>query len=108
MPDNGYIALLVGVSAAITWALRVVPFAVLAPMRDSAVVRYLSVHMPVGVMAILAWYTLRDVPQYQGRQLLWLLAAVAVTVGLQLWRSHALVSILSGTAVYVLLMSVWG
>ena len=108
MPDSGYIALLVGVSAAVTWALRLVPFAVLAPMRDSAVVRYLSVHMPVGVMVMLALYTLRDAPQYQGRQLIWLLTALAVTVGLQLWRRHALSSILSGTAVYVLLMSLWG
>ena len=35
MPDNAYIALLVVVSAAVTWALRALPFAALAPMRDS-------------------------------------------------------------------------
>lgn len=108
MPDNGHIALLVAVSAAVTWALRVVPFAVLAPMRDSAVVRYLSVHMPVGVMVMLALYTLRGAPEYTGRQLIWLAVAVAVTVGLHLWRRHALASILAGTAVYVVLMSLCG
>jgi branched-subunit amino acid transport protein AzlD len=51
MPElsgNTYIALLVVVSVAVTWAIRILPFAVLAPMRDSAVVKYLSVHMPVG------------------------------------------------------------
>ena len=67
MPDNGYIALLVAVSAAVTWALRVVPFAVLAPMRHSAVVKYLSVHMPVGVMVMLALYTLRHAPESDAR-----------------------------------------
>ena len=100
-----HIALLVAVSAAVTWALRIVPFAVLAPMRHSAVVKYLCVHMPVGVMVMLALYTLRHAPESDARELGWLLIAVAVTVGLHLWRGHALVSILAGTAVYVVLMS---
>ncbi len=105
MPDPVHIAVLVAVSAAITWALRALPFAVLAPMRHSAVVRYLSLHMPLGVMAMLALYTVRDVAQAPGRQQLWLLIAVLVTAGLQLWRRHALLSIFLGTGVYVALMS---
>lgn len=108
MPDNAYIALLVGVSAAVTWALRALPFAVLAPMRHSAVVRYLSLHMPVGVMVMLALYTLRTASNQTLRETLWLGLAVVVTAGLQLWWRHALVSILVGTAVYVALMSTVG
>ena len=107
MRDNGYILLLVVVAAAITWALRALPFAALAPMRHSAVVKYLSVHMPVGVMVMLAIYTLRPAVSGGGVQLVWLAVAVAITAGLHLWRGHALVSILVGTAVYVVLMSVW-
>lgn len=105
MPDNGYIALLVGVSAAVTWALRALPFAVLAPMRHSAVVRYLSVHMPLGVMVMLAIYTLHSAARENVREMLWLAIGVAVTAGLHLWRRQALLSILVGTAVYVTLMS---
>ncbi|TQK30494.1 AzlD domain-containing protein [Arthrobacter sp. SLBN-53] len=105
MPDAAYIALLVGVAAALTWALRALPFAALAPMRHSAVVRYLSLHMPLGVMMMLAIYTVRDAPEAAGRQQLWLLIAILVTVGLQLWRRHALLSIFAGTVIYVALMS---
>ena len=105
MPDTGYIALLVGVAAALTWVLRALPFAALAPMRHSAVVRYLSLHMPLGVMVMLALYTVRDAPEAAGRQQLWLLIAILVTVGLQLWRRHALLSIFAGTVIYVALMS---
>ncbi|CAN5174143.1 AzlD domain-containing protein [soil metagenome] len=105
MPDNGYIALLVAVSAAITWALRALPFAVLAPMRHSAVVRYLSIHMPVGVMVMLAIYTLQTAAHETGRDVLWLVMGVIVTAGLHLWRRQALLSILVGTAVYVALVS---
>lgn len=108
MPDNGYIALLVVVSAAVTWALRALPFVALAPMRHSTVVKYLSIHMPVGVMLMLAIYTLGTVAGDTGRQMLWLVIAVAVTAGLHLWRGHALTSILLGTTCYVTLMSLWG
>lgn len=107
MPDTGYIALLVAVSAAVTWALRALPFVVLAPMRHSTVVRYLSLHMPLGVMVMLALYTVRDVPEAAGRQQLWLVIAVLVTVSLQVWRRHALLSIFVGTGIYVALMSLW-
>ncbi|OBF28735.1 AzlD domain-containing protein [Mycobacterium sp. ACS4331] len=105
MPDNAHIAVLVLVAAAVTWALRAVPFAVLAPMRHSAVVKYLSVHMPVGVMVMLMIYTLRPGVVSGGVHLAWLAIAVFVTAGLHLWRGHALLSILAGTVVYVVLMS---
>lgn len=107
MADNGHIAVLVAVSAAITWALRALPFAALAPLRHSAVVRYLSLHMPLGVMVMLALYTVRDAPEAAGRQQLWMLIAVLVTAALQIWRRHALVSIFAGTGIYVALMSLW-
>ena len=105
MPDNAYIALLVSVSAAVTWALRALPFAALAPMRHSAVVRYLSVHMPVGVMVMLAIYTLHTAARETPRDVLWLAVGVMVTAGLHLWRRQALLSILVGTATYVALMT---
>ena len=103
----GHIAALVAVSAAVTWALRALPFAVLAPMRHSVIVKYLSLHMPLGVMVMLALYTVRDVAQAPVRQQIWMGVAVAVTAGLQLWRRHALLSILAGTVVYVGLMTAW-
>jgi branched-subunit amino acid transport protein AzlD len=98
-------AAMVGVSAAITWALRALPFAVLAPMRRSAVVRHLSLHMPVGIMMMLAVYTLRDASRADAGHLCATVAALAVTVGLHLWRRNALLSIVGGTLVNVLAVS---
>ena len=103
MPEPGHVAAVVGVSAALTWSLRAAPFAVLAPMRESAVVGHLSRHMPLGVMAILAFYTLRDVPTDTALAALPFVVAVTVTVGLHLWRRSALIRILSGTTVHVAL-----
>ncbi|MFB7712281.1 branched-chain amino acid transporter permease [Streptomyces sp. NPDC056105] len=104
MPDTPYLLAAVAVSTAITWALRALPFAALAPLRASATVQYLSTRMPAGVMVILLAYCLRDLPMTQSRAIA-PLAALAVTIGLHLWRRNALLSILGGTAVHVILAS---
>lgn len=57
-------------------------------------------------MTILAIYTLHTVAGETALQRLWLGVAVAVTAGLHLWRGNAVLSILVGTACYVVLMSV--
>jgi branched-subunit amino acid transport protein AzlD len=100
-----HIAAMVLVSAAVTWTLRALPFAVLAPMRRSVVVRYLSLHMPLGIMVILAFYTVRDVPGASAIHRWAAVAALVVTVGLHLWRRNALLSIAGGTVVNVLIVS---
>ncbi|MEV6671740.1 AzlD domain-containing protein [Streptomyces sp. NPDC051162] len=103
MPDNTtYIAAAVAISAAVTWALRCLPFAALAPLRASSTLRYLSVHMPVGVMVILAVYTLRDVSRTSA---LPVGLAVAATLALHLWRRNAVLSVLGGTGIHVALAS---
>jgi branched-subunit amino acid transport protein AzlD len=105
MASPGHIAAMVGVSAAITWALRALPFAVLAPMRRSVAVHYLSLHMPLGVMVILAVYTLRGASAGDASHWCATIAALTVTVGLHLWRRNALLSLAGGTFTNVLIAS---
>ncbi|MDQ8705242.1 AzlD domain-containing protein [Streptomyces sp. LHD-70] len=105
MPETPYLLAAVAVSAVITWGLRALPFAALAPLRASSTVQYLSTRMPAGIMVILLVYCLRDLPVTETRVLAPLIA-LAVTVGLHLWRRNALLSILGGTAVHVVLASV--
>lgn len=104
MPDTRYLLMAVAVSAAVTWALRALPFTVLASLRASRTVQYLAGRMPAGVMVILFVYCLRDLPPVPSRAGA-PLAALAVTVGLHLWRRNALLSILGGTVVSVALSS---
>jgi branched-subunit amino acid transport protein AzlD len=103
MPDTRYLLGLVLVSAAITWGLRAVPFAVLAPMRRSPLIGRLAAQLPLGVMIILALSTMRGVPVHDGGRALGFLIAVAVTIALQLWRRSFMLSIVAGTATYVLI-----
>ncbi|MFE5666391.1 branched-chain amino acid transporter permease [Streptomyces niveus] len=104
MPDTGYTITAVLVAAAVTWALRALPFTALTPLRESGTVQYLSTRMPAGVMVILVVYCLHDLPLTEPRAMA-PLAALAVTTGLHLWRRNALLSILGGTATHVILAS---
>ncbi|CAM5333621.1 branched-chain amino acid transporter permease [Streptomyces griseomycini] len=104
MPDPRYAIAAVLVAAAVTWALRALPFAALAPLRESGTVQYLGTRVPAGVMVILVVYCLHDLPVTEARAAA-PLAALAVTVALHLWRRNALLSILGGTAVHVTLAS---
>ncbi|MFE7527105.1 branched-chain amino acid transporter permease [Kitasatospora sp. NPDC057542] len=104
MPDTRYLLLAVGISAAVNWALRAVPFGLLGMLRTSRVVQYLGARMPAGVMVVLLVYCLRDLaPSWSSAVAP--LAALVVTVALYLWRRNALLSIVAGTAVNVLLAS---
>ncbi|MCX4399401.1 AzlD domain-containing protein [Streptomyces sp. NBC_00053] len=104
MPDPSYTIAAVLVAAAVTWALRALPFAALTPLRASRTVQYLSTRMPAGVMVILLAYCLRNLPLTHPHALA-PLTALAVTIGLHLWRRNALLSILGGTTVHVTLVS---
>lgn len=101
-----YILTAILLTGAITWILRALPFALLAPLRDSELLDYLGTRMPVGIMVILTVYTLIDLDTTTTSMAGTALIALAVTIGLHLWRSNMLLSLFSGTAVYVVLASI--
>jgi branched-subunit amino acid transport protein AzlD len=101
MPDSHYVLATVLVASAITWALRAVPFALLAPLRHSEPIRFLGDHSPVGVMIALVGYTVRNIVWLDPAIALPILVSGAITAGLQLWRSNLVLSLAGGTAVHV-------
>lgn len=105
MDRTHYLILVVVVAALMTYALRAIPFAVVAPLQKSELMRYLADRMPVGVLAILTVYTVRDVDVFQVVSVLPVAVGIVATVVLHLWRDSMLLSIAGGTAAYVLLMS---
>jgi branched-subunit amino acid transport protein AzlD len=104
MPDTPYLITASLVMFAVTFALRSLPFAALRRLRGSALIAFLSRHMPAGIMVILAVYTLRTVSLSEAPHGAPEALAVAATVALHLWRRNAVLSILGGTALYVLLV----
>ena len=105
MPEPAAILASLLVAGTVTVALRAVPFVVIEPLRRSSVVRFLGLHLPAGIMVILTTYTLKDVPLRSWPHGLPEALALAITVGLHLWRGRAVLSILGGTLAYVVMTS---
>lgn len=104
MPSSAYLLASLGAVLAVTVTLRALPFVVIGPLRESRLIRFLGVHLPGGVMVILVAYTVREVPIRTWPHGLPEAIGVAVTAGLHLWRSNAVLSIVVGTATYVALV----
>ena len=68
------------------------------------VVEYLGRTLPAAMMGLLVVYSLRNTDILSGSHGLPEAIAVTVTAGLHLWRRSTLLSILAGTAVYMLLV----
>lgn len=89
--------------AAVTFGLRALPFLAAKWLQHHPLVQRLGRFLPLAIMTLLLLHTLvgsaRDNPSGPWAEL----AAVATVVALQWWRRQPLLSILAGTALYVLL-----
>ena len=101
----GHSAALVTVMAAVTILLRFLPFLIFRADRPiPAYVVYLGHVLPPAIIGMLVVYCLKDTAVTAAPHgLPELIAALSVVV-LQVWKRNSLVSILSGTVIYMLLV----
>ena len=96
-------AVLVAVMALVTILLRFLPFLIFRK-QTPAYITYLGRVLPPAIIGMLVVYCLKDITLTVRPHGLPELIAAACVVGLQVWRRNALISILSGTVVYMLLI----
>ncbi len=95
-------------SAVITFALRALPFAVFRNGRPlPEYIRRLGEILPSSIMAVLIVYCLKDVSGEFFGHGIWELAAVAVVVVTYKWKHNTFISILTGTAAYMLFIRIF-
>lgn len=88
-----------------TMLTRFLPFLVFSPKRPTPkYIQYLGKALPGAIFAMLVVYCLRNVDVLQFSYGLPELIAIAVTIGLHLWKRQMLVSIAGGTVCYMLLV----
>lgn len=98
-------AQVVAVAAAVTVLLRALPFVVFGGGRKTpAAVLYLARVLPCAIMAMLVVYCLRTVKLTGPNHGLPELISAAVVVGLHAWKKNTLLSIIAGTALYMVLV----
>ncbi len=103
MIDTPYALGVLAAMALVTFGLRALPFLAARFLQSHPLVQRLGRFLPLAIMTLLLLHTLvgsaRQNPAGPWAEL----AAVTAVVVLQWWRRHALLSILAGTALYVLL-----
>ena len=105
MPFDVHGALLVAVVAGVTALIRFLPFVVFGGGRPTPrFIVYLAGVLPCAIMAMLVVYCLRNVDVLHFAYGLPELIAIAVTIGLHLWKKQMLLSIACGTVCYMLLV----
>lgn len=88
-----------------TMSTRFLPFLLFpADKPTPAYVRYLGRVLPPAVFGLLVVYGLKDVSLLSGSHGLPEAMAIAVVVGLHLWKRQTLLSIAAGTVCYMLLV----
>ncbi len=96
-------AILVAVMAGVTILLRFLPFWVFKK-KTPAFISYLGRVLPPAIMGMLVVYCLKDTPVLEAPHGLPELIASLIVIGLQLWKHNSLLSILSGTCAYMLMV----
>ena len=96
-------AILILTMSLVTIGLRFLPFAVFRD-RTPAYVTYLGRVLPPAIIGMLVIYCLKDISLTARPFGLPELFAAACVAAVQVWRRNGLVSILTGTAVYMALV----
>lgn len=98
------LTVLLGLSVALT---RFLPFAVFRDTdRLPGSIEYLGKVLPAAMMGLLVVYCFKDYKLSDYASLIPALIASGATIGLHLWKRNTILSIFSGTAVYMILIRV--
>lgn len=102
MSADAYSALLVAIMSAVTILLRAAPFLIFKK-KAPAYVMYLGQVLPAAIIGMLVIYCLKDITPLAAPFGAPELIAGLLVVGLHAWKRNILLSILAGTAAYMLL-----
>ena len=98
-------ALIIAVAGTVTLMLRFLPFLVFGGKRETPpYIVYLGKVLPYAIMGMLVIYCLRGISFTAAANFLPELIACAVVVLAHVWKRNTLLSIISGTVCYMLLI----
>ncbi len=99
------IIIAIAVSAAVTFALRALPFIAFSGQRKMpGWLEELGAALPPAIMAVLIVYCLKDIPTDYRTAAVPKLCGVVVTVLAYRWRHSTIIGLVAGTAAYMLLL----
>ena len=104
--DKLHAAALVAVIAGVTIALRFAPFLLLRGRETPKFIAYLGRVLPYAIMGMLVVYCLRGTSFAMVSNWMPQVIATALVVAFHIWKRNTLLSIIAGTACYMILVQV--
>lgn len=106
MDKTLHAVLAIAIMSAITLLLRGLPFLIFNGKQTPPFIKYLGKYLPYAIMGMLVVYCLKGVRPLAYPYGLPELIAIAVVALLHIWKRNTLLSIVSGTVAYMLLVQV--
>lgn len=102
--SNSFILISIVIMSIVTALLRFLPFLIFRNRKTPAIISYLGIVLPCAIMGMLVVYCLKGV-NFVGLEgwLPALLASICVVL-LHVWKRNTLLSIIVGTACYMILV----
>jgi len=98
--------LVTGIMTAVTYFTRAVPFLFFSKREPPPALRYLQRYLPLVVMLVLVFSSYKDIDFHATPYGIPALIAGTVTAILHFWKRNVLISIIGGTALYMILIRV--
>ncbi|MCQ2536806.1 MAG: branched-chain amino acid transporter permease [Lachnospiraceae bacterium] len=98
----------VAIMALVTFFLRGVPFVAFRKKKVPKYIEYLGNALPFAAMAMLVVYCLKGVKIMTGNHGIPELVSVIIVVLLHIWKKNTVLSVVVGTACYMILIRIIG
>lgn len=102
--NNTYIFISIAIMSIVTALLRFLPFLIFRNRQTPAIISYLGTVLPCAIMGMLVVYCLKGVNFTGIKEWVPALIAGSSVVGLHAWKRNTLLSIIAGTAIYMILL----
>lgn len=106
MSGNSYAAVMIAIMAGVTMILRVLPFLIFGDRKTPAAIEFLGKYLPYSIMGMLVVYCLKSISLTAFPFGLPEILSAALVAALHIWKRNTLVSIVSGTACYMVLVRI--
>ena len=104
--SNTHTAILIAIMAVVTMLLRFLPFMIFRDRETPSYITFLGKYLPYSIMGMLVVYCLKGVSVTVSPFGIPELISVVLVAVLHIWKRNSLISIVSGTVCYMLLIQV--
>ena len=104
--SNTHAAILIAIMAVVTMLLRFLPFMIFRDRETPSYITFLGKYLPYSIMGMLVVYCLKGVSVTVSPFGIPELISVVLVAVLHIWKRNSLISIVSGTVCYMLLIQV--